>query len=248
MRRCQAHSSSSQARLMNGLWGGVSGLPPKMLPILTFVLVYWRQIRRVIARNHLVESAIRAAEDEGDFKPFNDLLAVIVNPYDDLPENSPYTIPPEPHEVVHQDLLRHVSGRRLEDPFFVPCRGGRFGDDHVRHLGRWSKRVPALRSHRKTSAACLRRHTVQQMRLVRWWSSCTGFPGSRKMMQGFSLSLARAGYTAVAIDLPGHGDNLEPMSSNITEIEGATVQFMGTLRQVIDSLQKDADPNRAGSL
>jgi uncharacterized protein YdiU (UPF0061 family) len=56
----------------------------------------------VIARNHLVESAIRAAEDEGDFKPFNDLLAVIVNPYDDLPENSPYTIPPEPHEVVHQ--------------------------------------------------------------------------------------------------------------------------------------------------
>ena len=73
-----------------------------------------------------------------------------------------------------------------------------------------------------------------------------GFSGSRKMMQGFSLSLARAGYTAVAIDLPGHGDNLEPMSSNITEIEGATVQFMGTLRQVIDSLQKDAGPKPAG--
>ena len=75
-----------------------------------------------------------------------------------------------------------------------------------------------------------------------------GFSGSRKMMQGFSLSLARAGYTAVAIDLPGHGDNLEPMSSNITEIEGVTVQFMGTLRQVIDSLRKDADPNRPVAL
>lgn len=56
----------------------------------------------VIARNHLVEAVIRAAEDNGDFKPFSDLLAVIVKPYDDLPENSPYTQPPESHQVVHQ--------------------------------------------------------------------------------------------------------------------------------------------------
>lgn len=75
-----------------------------------------------------------------------------------------------------------------------------------------------------------------------------GFSGARKMMQGFSLSLARAGYTAVTIDLPGHGDNLVPMSSNITEIEGATVQFMGTLKGVIDSLQKDAGTDRRVAL
>ena len=56
----------------------------------------------VIARNHLVEAVIRAAEDDGDFKPFSDLLAVIVKPYDDLPENASYTQPPELHQVVHQ--------------------------------------------------------------------------------------------------------------------------------------------------
>lgn len=56
----------------------------------------------VIARNHLVEAAIRAAEDNGDFDPFADLLDAVTHPFDDVPEGSIYTRPPKPEEVVLQ--------------------------------------------------------------------------------------------------------------------------------------------------
>lgn len=56
----------------------------------------------VIARNHLVEAAIRAAEDNGDFAPFNDLLEAVTKPFDDVPADSIYAQPPKPDEVVLQ--------------------------------------------------------------------------------------------------------------------------------------------------
>jgi uncharacterized protein YdiU (UPF0061 family) len=55
-----------------------------------------------IPRNHLVEEAIAAAQDRGDFAPFENLLAVLAKPYDDQPDAARYAAPPRPEEIVRQ--------------------------------------------------------------------------------------------------------------------------------------------------
>jgi serine/tyrosine/threonine adenylyltransferase len=54
-----------------------------------------------IARNHRMEAALSAAEN-GDYTPFNKLLAVVQRPYDDQPEAAEYAQPPGPQERVLQ--------------------------------------------------------------------------------------------------------------------------------------------------
>ncbi|MFT5488014.1 MAG: hypothetical protein ACI9MU_002939, partial [Alphaproteobacteria bacterium] len=56
----------------------------------------------VIPRNHMVEAAIRAAEDNGNFQPFNDLMDEVVRPFDSRPADSRYIQAPAPHEVVNK--------------------------------------------------------------------------------------------------------------------------------------------------
>jgi uncharacterized protein YdiU (UPF0061 family) len=57
----------------------------------------------VIPRNHLVEEAISAAVNDSDFAPFENLLAVLARPFDDLPSTlAQYGEPPRPEQVVHQ--------------------------------------------------------------------------------------------------------------------------------------------------
>jgi len=53
-----------------------------------------------IPRNHQVEAAIRAAEDEGDFSVFHDLHEVLQQPFTEQPGSERYRMPPEPEEVV----------------------------------------------------------------------------------------------------------------------------------------------------
>jgi serine/tyrosine/threonine adenylyltransferase len=48
----------------------------------------------VIPRNHHVEAALCAAVDEGDFAPFERLLAVLARPFEARPEAAPYLAPP----------------------------------------------------------------------------------------------------------------------------------------------------------
>ena len=55
----------------------------------------------VIPRNHLVEAAIRAAEDEGNFDLFNNLVDEVVRPFETREAGSYYIRPPSPDEVVH---------------------------------------------------------------------------------------------------------------------------------------------------
>ena len=55
-----------------------------------------------IPRNHLVEEAISAAVNNGDFAPFETLLAVLARPYDDQPAFARYAEPPRPDQVVRQ--------------------------------------------------------------------------------------------------------------------------------------------------
>jgi uncharacterized protein YdiU (UPF0061 family) len=55
-----------------------------------------------IPRNHLIEAAIRAAEDHGDFSVFHALHEVLQQPCVFQPGREVYMQPPQPHEVVHK--------------------------------------------------------------------------------------------------------------------------------------------------
>ena len=55
-----------------------------------------------IPRNHLVEEAIAAAVERGDFTVFEKLLSVLEKPFDDQPQHGRYAQPPTPDQVVHQ--------------------------------------------------------------------------------------------------------------------------------------------------
>src|ERR1700688_2106136 len=55
-----------------------------------------------IPRNHLVEEAIVAAVKDGNVSPFESLLSVISEPYEDQPAFGRYADPPRPGQVVRQ--------------------------------------------------------------------------------------------------------------------------------------------------
>ncbi len=57
-----------------------------------------------IPRNHLVEEAISAAVNDGNFAPFGSLLMVLSMPYEDQRPGVRllYVDPPRPDQVVHQ--------------------------------------------------------------------------------------------------------------------------------------------------
>ncbi|OSQ53179.1 alpha/beta hydrolase [Marivita geojedonensis] len=63
-----------------------------------------------------------------------------------------------------------------------------------------------------------------------------GFAGSREMMQGYGLTLAQAGYRVHMFDFEGHGAHPEPMSGDVTRIEGTTRLLMDQTRAVIDDV------------
>ncbi|MBC8162121.1 MAG: alpha/beta fold hydrolase, partial [Roseiflexaceae bacterium] len=44
-----------------------------------------------------------------------------------------------------------------------------------------------------------------------------GFAGSRQLMGQFAVSLARAGYTTLAFDFPGHGQNTTPLGGDMLD-------------------------------
>ena len=55
-----------------------------------------------IPRNHRVEAVIVAAQERGDFAPFEELLSVLSKPFDDRPGFAAYQQPPKPEERVLQ--------------------------------------------------------------------------------------------------------------------------------------------------
>ena len=55
-----------------------------------------------IPRNHLVEAALNAAIEHGDFGPFEEMLGVLSRPYDDQPGMERYMEPPLESERVRQ--------------------------------------------------------------------------------------------------------------------------------------------------
>lgn len=61
-----------------------------------------------------------------------------------------------------------------------------------------------------------------------------GFAGSQQLMQPFAVTLAKNGYVAVTFDYFGHGRNLQPLSGDVTEVEGATQKLLEQTRTVVD--------------
>jgi len=55
-----------------------------------------------IPRNHRVEAVISAAVANGDYGPFEELIAVLAKPYEDQPAFADYANPPQEHERVCQ--------------------------------------------------------------------------------------------------------------------------------------------------
>jgi uncharacterized protein YdiU (UPF0061 family) len=53
-----------------------------------------------IPRNHRVEAVIQAAMNNDDYAPFEDLLSVLSEPYQDQPEFAAYADPPMPDQRV----------------------------------------------------------------------------------------------------------------------------------------------------
>jgi serine/tyrosine/threonine adenylyltransferase len=55
-----------------------------------------------IPRNHKVEQALSAAEQDADLAPLHALLSALAQPYQDDPAHAAYTLPPQPHEIVRE--------------------------------------------------------------------------------------------------------------------------------------------------
>jgi hypothetical protein len=53
-----------------------------------------------------------------------------------------------------------------------------------------------------------------------------GYAGSRQMMQPTAIALARSGFVVAAFDFHGHGRHPEPMSADVTSLEGTTAQLV----------------------
>ncbi len=53
-----------------------------------------------IPRNHRVEAMIKAAVEQQDFAPFEELLSVLLRPFEDQPEFARYAQPPAEEERV----------------------------------------------------------------------------------------------------------------------------------------------------
>ncbi len=56
----------------------------------------------IVPRNHAVEAALAAATQDGDFAPFDELLAAVAQPFADRPEFAKYTLPPDQVDPTYQ--------------------------------------------------------------------------------------------------------------------------------------------------
>lgn len=63
-----------------------------------------------------------------------------------------------------------------------------------------------------------------------------GFAGSQRMMQGYALPLAQAGYRVFVFEFLGHGRNPAPMSGDVTSVDGTTRLLVDQTRTVIDAV------------
>ena len=69
-----------------------------------------------------------------------------------------------------------------------------------------------------------------------------GFAGSQQMMQGYALPLARAGYRVFVFEFLGHGQNVLPMSGDLTSVAGTTRLLVDQTTAVIGAVAPAGQP------
>ena len=69
-----------------------------------------------------------------------------------------------------------------------------------------------------------------------------GFAGSARMMEAFSLTLARSGVAVLAYDSLGHGRNPVPMAGSVLEVEGVTARLVEEARAVLAAAREIGPP------
>ncbi|ROU03733.1 alpha/beta hydrolase [Histidinibacterium lentulum] len=69
-----------------------------------------------------------------------------------------------------------------------------------------------------------------------------GFAGSRQMMQGYALPLARAGYRVHVFDFLGHGRHDRPMSGDVGSVDGTTRLLVDQTAEVVEAAGAGGEP------
>lgn len=68
-----------------------------------------------------------------------------------------------------------------------------------------------------------------------------GYAGSRQMMRALSTMLGQNGFSVAALDLPGHGRHAQPMTGDITRLDGATARLVDHVVAVTEALRQRPD-------
>ena len=69
-----------------------------------------------------------------------------------------------------------------------------------------------------------------------------GFAGSRQMMLGYAVPLAKAGYRVRIFDFLGHGRNTAPMTGDVNSVTGTTERLVQQTEAVLDALPETGSP------
>jgi pimeloyl-ACP methyl ester carboxylesterase len=69
-----------------------------------------------------------------------------------------------------------------------------------------------------------------------------GFAGSRQMMLSYAEALAQAGYTVYTFDFEGHGRHPQPMSGDLTAIEGTTQRLVDQTITIVERVSDGETP------
>lgn len=68
-----------------------------------------------------------------------------------------------------------------------------------------------------------------------------GFAGSQQIMEPFALTLSRAGFVAITIDFPGHGQNSTPLPGIMSDGEGRYTRLAAALDSAVAYARRAGD-------
>ena len=71
-----------------------------------------------------------------------------------------------------------------------------------------------------------------------------GFAGSSNFMRPLAVSLSHSGFTTIRYDFLGHGENKNPYSGSITQLSGATENFVNQTNSIVNHYKEVYEPEK----